>query len=409
VDPLRVLVLLPFAPRLDAPHGGGRANAQLVAGLAARHRVAVLHARSAEDPPADPAIVAACERVEEAVRPPRGTGLRWRTRMRARNVGSMLRGRPRLAGQVWLPDLADRFTALVDGWRPDVVQVEFEQMAQYLPARGAVPTVLTVYDPGVAAARELVRATVGVRKAAALMDLAAWRRYEPRILQRVDAVVTLTDADRARLAGGVATRCIPLGVAPPERALDPAGDGARLLFVGGYRHRPNVDAALRLARTILPRVRTRRPDATLRLVGPDPPDELRALAGDGVEVTGAVADVTPYLDAAAVVVVPVRLGGGMRVKVLEALAAGKAVVCSRLAAEGLDVTDGGELVFAESDDDFAAAIVRVLDDAGLRRALARRARAWACARPPAAARIDAYEAIYRELIAPSPAARQPRP
>lgn len=411
-SPLRVLIVLPFAPGPDAAHGGGRANAELVAGLAARHRVAVLHVRSAEDLPADAALAAACELVEEAVREPRGRGWRWRARMRARNVGSMLRGRPRLAGQAWLPELDRRLRALIERWEPDVVQVEFEQMAQYLlrlPATG-VPRVLTVHDPGAAAARDLLRTATGPRRAAALLDLLAWTAYERRILRHVDAVVTLSDADRRRLARHAppAARIerIPLTVSPPGRALDPAGtDGAGLLFVGSYRHRPNVDAALRLAEAILPRVRARCPGATLRLVGPEPPGELLALAGGGVEVTGIVPDVTPYLDAAAVVVVPLRLGGGMRVKVLEALAAGKAVVCSRLAAEGLDVADGAELLLAETDEEFTAAIARLLGDEALRRELGTRARAWAVAQRPAGERIAAYEGLYRRLIAAAAASR----
>jgi glycosyltransferase involved in cell wall biosynthesis len=122
-----------------------------------------------------------------------------------------------------------------------------------------------------------------------------------------------------------------------------------------------------------------------------------------------VPDVAPYLDAAAVVVVPLRLGGGMRVKVLEALGAGKAVVCSPLAAEGLDVADGAELLLAESDEEFAAAIARLLGDAALRRALGASARNWARERASAGDRIAAYEALYRELVTPSRAEPRPRP
>jgi glycosyltransferase involved in cell wall biosynthesis len=115
-----------------------------------------------------------------------------------------------------------------------------------------------------------------------------------------------------------------------------------------------------------------------------------------------VPDVAPYLDAAAVVAVPIRLGGGMRVKVLEALAGGKAVVTSRLAAEGLDLEDGAEVLFAETDDEFARAIERLLGDRALRVALAGRAGAWAARRVDPAARIAAYERIYARLLGDRP-------
>jgi glycosyltransferase involved in cell wall biosynthesis len=116
-----------------------------------------------------------------------------------------------------------------------------------------------------------------------------------------------------------------------------------------------------------------------------------------VVVTGGVPDVTPYLDRAAVVVIPVRMGGGMRVKVLEALAAGKAVVASRLAAEGLDVVHGRQILFAESDREFADATVELLLDVERRASLAAGARAWALENLGWDRVISAYENLYDSL------------
>jgi glycosyltransferase involved in cell wall biosynthesis len=115
-------------------------------------------------------------------------------------------------------------------------------------------------------------------------------------------------------------------------------------------------------------------------------------------VTGAVESVAPFLDAAAVVVAPIRNGGGMRVKLLEAMAAGKAIVASPLAAAGLEVTDGHELLLAGRDSEFAAAIVRLLDDPMARGALARRARAWASTHAGWENSLSKYEALQRELL-----------
>jgi glycosyltransferase involved in cell wall biosynthesis len=411
----RLLILAPLAPRLDATDGGGTATAQLVIGLAARHEVTLLCVRSHEAPATDEAVRAVA-RVEEVVRAPVGEDWRYRTRIRLRNGLGMLRGRPRRAAEAWLPELEHRVRALAAEWRPHVIQVEFEEAALYLRRvpRGAV-RVVTVLDPGLAAARERLALAHGARALRERLDCLAWLRFTRRVFAGVDAAVVLTDEDRARLgalAGETRIERIPLGTDIPAQPLDPAGtDDRGVLFFGSYPHAPNLDAGLRLAREIHPAVRAQRPDATLTLVGLRPPPELRALAGNGVEVTGEVPSVIPYLDRAAVVVAPIRLGGGMRVKVLEALAAGKAVVASPLAVEGLAVADGEQLLLAESNAEFAAAIARLLGDRELRRALAERARAWAQVNVGADARARAYEALYASLApaVSAPAAPSPRP
>jgi glycosyltransferase involved in cell wall biosynthesis len=116
-------------------------------------------------------------------------------------------------------------------------------------------------------------------------------------------------------------------------------------------------------------------------------------------VTGPVPDVTPYYDAAAVVLAPLRCGGGMRVKVLEALAAGKAVVATSLAVAGLSVVDHQEVRVADSAERFASATADLIEDVRIRAGLAERARAWACTHLDLRSRADAYGALYERLIA----------
>jgi glycosyltransferase involved in cell wall biosynthesis len=135
----------------------------------------------------------------------------------------------------------------------------------------------------------------------------------------------------------------------------------------------------------------------LRIVGAHPPAELLTRARDGVEVTGRVPDVAPWLNAAALVVVPLRLGGGMRVKVVEALAYGKAVVASPRALEGLNVTDGVEVAVADGDDQFVTRIVSLLESPDARGGLARKARDWAVANLGTERWVAEYEALYDRL------------
>jgi glycosyltransferase involved in cell wall biosynthesis len=189
---------------------------------------------------------------------------------------------------------------------------------------------------------------------------------------------------------------VPLPAAP----LDAVGRiPDRLLFVGNFHHPPNVDAALYLVRAIFPRIRAAWPGATLRIVGAHPPPELRALSDRQVDVVGWVPNMTVELEDAAVVLAPMRLGGGMRVKVLEALAAGKAVIGSGLALRGLDLHSGREVVEAKTDQELVQAAVSLLASPETRLQLGTAARRWASHHLRPEVRAAAYEALYAELSA----------
>jgi polysaccharide biosynthesis protein PslH len=400
--PRRLLFLAPYPPRRDAPHGGGRAMAHLLAGLAERHDVALLCLRGEEDAEVEPALRARCRIVEELPRagPRRSPNLQARLRKHVRALSALAAMRPKWAEYCAVPALGERLRSLIPQWRPEVVQAEYHVMGQYLAlADPGARRVLNQYEPGAAAAREHWGSRQGPRGPRRWLELRAWERYERAIARRADAVVVLTERDRREmesLAPGRPVVTIPIGAAPPERPLDPAGQSPpAVLFVGSFDHPPNLDAALRLNGSIFPRVRRQQPDALLWLVGHAPPERLRAAAGPGVVVTGRVPSVEPWMDRAAVVVAPLALGGGMRVKVLEALAAGKAVVASSRAAEGLD---GAPLVLAEGDEETAAALVRLLEDRDERVRLAGRARAWAVDHLGWDRTVAAYEALYERLL-----------
>lgn len=387
-----MLLLAPFAPRLDATHGGGRAMAQLVRALGARESVGLVCCRADDEPPIDPRVAECCEWVEE-VRRPWGGPAAWR---RLRLLAGLACGRPTMATRWRVPGLAARVAARTREWAPAVVQAEYHVMTAYFPPASSLSPpavrVLVEYEPGVAGASNALEA-------------AAWRRWERRALERCDAVVAFTARDRRSLealGAGAPVVEIALGAEIPAVPLDPRGREGRVLFVGNCMHPPNRDAAARLARAVLPLVRRRMPGATLDLVGDAPTADVLALGGDGVTVHGRVPAVEPFLDAAAVVVAPLRLGGGMRVKVLEALAAGKAVVATPLAVEGLALRDGEQVLLGESDEELAAAVARLLEEPARRAALAAGARAWAVAHLGWPAVADAYGALYDRLLAAGP-------
>lgn len=397
----RILFVLPFPPQLRGRHGGSRATAALLRELAVRHCIAVMYLREASEDPIDPEIAALCDTVCAIKRPLGEDGLLFRLRRRVRLVRSLLGGVPIWAQALQVPDFSDALQMFVEDWRPEVVQCEYLVMGQYLGALGACPAprILVVHEPG---EKSVGRASKSPSPVLMRLDRLAWRKFERRLLREVQAVVVFTEEDRAsieRHGVKVPIETIGIGLALPRRAADPAGvPPPTALFVGNYGHRPNADAASRLLNGIWPLVRDRHPEAVLALVGVNPPSELLAAASVGVQVTGVVADVQPFLESAAVFVAPVRQGGGMRVKVLEALAAGKAIVASPLAVAGLDVEDGHQVLVAQTDEDFARAISRVIDDEALRRALGEAARTWALVNLTVEKSSQKFERLYERTL-----------
>jgi glycosyltransferase involved in cell wall biosynthesis len=395
----RVLVCAPFPPRLDARHGG-KAPAQLLLRLADRNEVAILCFRKPDEEGVDPAIARRCTAVEEVPLRARGRGL---ARRFVWGFG-MLRGVPPWATDCRSTAFAARLERMLDEWRPDVVEIHLQAMAQYLEAaaRKNVPRILVDYDPPSAWARDLLRGTKGLRRLARRAEVAAWQRYEHATRPHFDAIVVFAERDLAAVeptAGAAALVRIPLAVEVPSRPLDPWGsDPPTILFIGGFAHPPNVDAALWLGRTVFPRVLERVGEARLDIVGHKPGDEIRALAGDAVSVHASVPDVSPYLDRAAVVVAPIRLGGSMRMKVLEALAAGKALVATPRAAEGVEAVPGEHFVLAADEDELVEALADLLLEPERRRALGERAREWAEQNLGWEGGVEAFERLYDDVV-----------
>ena len=398
---MRLLFLAPFAPRRDGSHGGGRAVAELLVRLAERHRVALVCLRGAVEPPADPALLERCEMVREVARPVAGSAL-GRLERRARVAAALVRGTPAMVTGSASGEFAEAVRDAARSFRPDIVQLEYHLMGAYLPALAGcrAPRVLRQLEPGAAAARERAGYRPGLARFTGALERRAWERYERGVMARVQAVVALTPRDAAALAplaGNTPIECIPLALVPPVRAFDPAGTTAELLFVGNYTHSPNVEAVERLIHVILPRVRAACPDAVLRVVGGHPLARWSGRQSAGILVAGNVPDVGPYLDRAAVVLAPLSLGGGMRVKVMEALAGGKAVVATPLALEGLEVADGEQVRIGRTDEELTRLTVELLQCRDRRAGLGTRARAWALAALGWEGPLAAFERLYASL------------
>lgn len=222
------------------------------------------------------------------------------------------------------------------------------------------------------------------------------RRYEKKVAPRFAAHVTCSELDSERLREvypGAHTCAIPNGVdveylAPGDTPQRPDS----LVFVGTLNWYPNISAVLYLLREVWPRLKARRPNATLDIVGANAPASIveAAAKAPGVKLLGYVPDIRPHMDAAAIYVCPITDGGGTKLKVLDALSMAKCVVAHPVACEGIAVTPGVDAIFASTPEEYVREIVALFDDPERRAALGRAARKLAVDR-------YAFDAIGRDL------------
>ena len=405
---MKVLFLTPQVP-YPPQQGAALRNWGLISGLAERHEVAVLSFLSpGQSAELATRLQAAC-RTETVVLTTRTFRDRLRSLFTTRQPDMALR----LASGTY----AHRLAEWLARERFDVVHVGGIEMAPYLDViEAARPRPLMVFDN--------LNCEYLLQKRAFLTDLGApgrwpgaaysfvqWRRlhrYEAEVCRLADHVLAVSDADAVALQAlvpGLGVTVVPNGVdTRAYRSQSPKskirGSGSDLVFTGTMDFRPNVDAVLWFARKVLPRVRAQAPGAHLFVVGQRPHRRLDGLRSDpAVTLTGWVEDVRPYIAQAAVYVAPLRIGGGTRLKLLEAMAMGKAVVATRLGAEGYPVTDARELLLADTPADFTAAVVTLLRSPERRAELGQTARAFVERLYDWRVIVPRVETVYRRLVA----------
>ena len=344
---MRLLLLTPSLPY--PPHQGGAIrNFGIIHGLRdAGHTVDLLSFHDGATDPAATPLADLCARIETMPPPARGTGQRLRDLLTT--------SEPDLTRRLFSGPFADRLRALLRETHYDLIQFEGLEMGGYWPiVRAEQPTAKLCYDAHNAEAA-LQRAIFAIDyriparwPAATYSFIQAGRiaRFEAALCAAVDGVLAVSDEDAAELralANGKRVDVIPNGIftGAYERAGSGLDLGANILtFTGKMDYRPNVDATLWFTSAILPRIVEHIPDVKLYIVGQKPHARLDALRDHpSIAITGWVPDVLPFLHATDVYVAPLRMGSGTRFKLLEALAAGCAVVATTWAAAGLEKAD----------------------------------------------------------------------
>ena len=260
----------------------------------------------------------------------------------------------------------------LSGDTPDLIWVYSSWLTGYLPHLDWHRVVVDFDTLFFRAMRRAMRHTPWYGSKVLLENLEIWKqeRFDRRLAKRAAQVLVCSEEDR-RILGYDNVRVLPNCVdLPPKLPLEKVDDPHRLLFIGKMDYGPNIDAALYFCKSILPHIRNVEPRAHVYIVGREPSEEIRALhTGSDVFVTGAVPDATPYFNAAGIVIVPIRFGGGTRIKILEAFAHRKAVVSTTTGCEGLAVEEGVHLSRADTPREFAAKCLALMTDASMRRAL----------------------------------------
>jgi polysaccharide biosynthesis protein PslH len=352
------------------------------------------------------AMQAYCRDVVLVPRPYEGEGLRKRL-LQLQSLASTRSWERRPSAALEMQRALDR---LMRAKRFDLVNLETSflgecRLRQAPPNERLPRLIVDSHNIDYELARQYARA--GKSLAHRLYAAVNWpklRREELGTYRDADGVYLCSTADERRLldeVSGIRTTVIP-NAADVEyyqpRLTDPPPDGRTVVFFGHLSYAPNVDGVTYFVQKIWPRVAEAHPEARLKIVGGMAPRSLQLLAAPRIELSGFVPDLRPHLAAAAAVVVPLRLGGGTRLKIVEAMAMGKAIVSTALGAEGIEAVPGRDLLIEDQPEAFADAVNRLLGDPELAARIGQSARRLAVERYSWAGAARALESFCRGIM-----------
>ncbi|HQO37891.1 MAG TPA: glycosyltransferase [Candidatus Omnitrophota bacterium] len=285
--------------------------------------------------------------------------------------------------------------------RVDLVQIEYGVMALYAQFIPGIRKVLiehdvSMYSRNASYLRPLCGGIFG------FLDWINTKRYQKSMYGYFDKIVCLSDDDRAQIvdvAGPEKIDVVPIAIEVDSyRPAPEKGKTYDMLFVGHMLHYPNVDGLRYFMKEVFPRIKKDLPHVTLCIVGSNTKEaHLDIPAADGIDLVGEVEDVNPYFMSSRVSIVPIRLGAGLKVKILESMAMEVPVVATAQAARGLNVTSGREMIIADTPDEFSAGVISLLRDDPLRSEIGRRGRAFVQANFSSKAVHPIEQMLYRSL------------
>ncbi len=425
---MRIMVVSPYLPHAAVGHGGGQAIRGLLRALLRRHDCLLVSLlRPGEQDRAGEVRRLGCELVTVPYLDRRAAGSD-RLRLGARRLRAVTRacrdGYPYYAAKYAERSLAAATIAAATAYEPDVIQIEYLQLAYLLrdlrrwrdgrldarperPAAARPRLILDSHELGSLPRRRRARHAGRLRRSAWLREAAAWDRLARDASFWADVTLCVTDQDRSLLAaaGGRGLVTMPLGVELPGIAWSPAADApARILFLGSFQHPPNRAAAAALCERIWPRICDGLPDWELVLAGPGSDvflAERTRRAAPRIRALGFVDDLAGLFAGCRLFAAPLFEGGGIKIKILEAMARGLPVVTTPVGVEGIATADDDLAWIAADQDEFAACLLGAARAPAIAVAKAQRARAHIEQRFSWDAIVNRLEAVYRGATPPS--------
>jgi glycosyltransferase involved in cell wall biosynthesis len=369
--PLKLIVVAPLLVHPSCGNGGGVLAFELLRRLSLHAEVHFIgfDPSDGRDSQAGPALRAVACSVTVVPMPRSWWLAGWRS-----TLLQLLTGVQREVRAFRSPQLRQALQALAARTRCDVLILQFPHLAQYVGAVPGLPCIVDVQDSCLVSRYREWQTSRGsvLRRALLAHGWWCWARYELKAYARAQRLMLLSEADL-----GVMRSFLPKVssfLSPAAWDIQPTRPAAeasqRVLLMGNFSHAPNLDALRWLLRDIWPRVRQHCPQALLQVAGQNLPESFASDASAGVVSLGFVPAVGPLLQAAAVSLVPYRFGGGIKIKAIEAMAHGCAVVATRVGSEGLQAEGGVHLCEADTAPAFAEAVVGLLRDPVRRRAIA---------------------------------------
>ncbi|MGE4345520.1 MAG: glycosyltransferase family 4 protein [Geoalkalibacter sp.] len=403
---MKILIVTPFPP-CPGISGGATAVFNLVKNLSRRHTVICLTFSRVEDLPHLPALVPYVAKVI-TVPYPGGQGISilakliHLVRRVGQNIISLLTLTP---VSVWKSRRLSMVRALrevIEQHRPNVVHICFPQMAQYVDYCLGVPTVMDTQDVAVVSAYRRVQKSCGLlAKGYHFLQWLFWIMHETIYYRKFDKILTLTQQDAAALRiynPDLDIYVGAIGVDIPSVTMMQEHRRHLIGFLANFAHPPNIDATLFFLGDVFPLIQKEIPGAEFVVAGRTPPAFLRGAAGAGVRFVGYVDDVCHFYGEVDVVVAPLRFGGGIKIKVLEALACGRPVVATSVGAEGIAGREEGALLIADDPSRFAACVCRLLEDAVLAQKIGVNGRSLVAERFSWERVVNDLEGIYARLV-----------
>lgn len=267
-----------------------------------------------------------------------------------------------------LQAMVDAVHEMTTGQAYDLVQIEDVVMAQYVvPRMDDSLRILDMHNVESALLRRYAEKDVSLfKKMYARITASKLESYERDVADKFHRILVCSDQDRDLLHGTIMN--IPIHVTPNGVDCDyyqplPMNPASKdMVFVGSMDYHANISGVLYFVHHILPLIHEKYPETHFVIVGKNPPEAIRRLAGERIVVTGMVPDVRPYLARARVVVVPLLVGGGTRLKILEAMACGRPIVSTSLGAEGIGAVDNEHIFLADEPSQFAKSVLKLLKD-----------------------------------------------